>query len=241
MRAGGAIATPAPAALCRRRRRPTNGTRSNAGSGCSTGSRRRHPLGTQLVAVILSCVFVSKSLASCRSRNWLDASPERRLTMRPRRTAGPRAAYRPSVERSYSPARSGTQPHHTANPLRGPRTRERWLCPRSYRPRRRCIGSPPSGGQACRAGASPPSRNDRSHIRSWSAHKRRNGRSLPRDRARAPSARTARKGTRRAERRRSAGRRRTSPRGRQGSIRTRRRGSASDRCDPSAQGFWSLD
>jgi hypothetical protein len=43
--------------------------------------------GLQLATPILSCVFVSKSLASCRSRNWLDGSPERRLTMRPRRTA----------------------------------------------------------------------------------------------------------------------------------------------------------
>src|SRR6476660_6838706 len=37
---------------------------------------------------ILSCVFVSKSLASWRSCNWLAGSPEMRLTMRPRFTAG---------------------------------------------------------------------------------------------------------------------------------------------------------
>src|SRR4029450_4387023 len=37
---------------------------------------------------LLSCVFVSKSLASCRSCNWLAGSPEMRLTMRPRFTAG---------------------------------------------------------------------------------------------------------------------------------------------------------
>src|SRR5882724_1543279 len=37
---------------------------------------------------ILSCVLVSKSLASWRSCNWLAGSPEIRLTMRPRFTAG---------------------------------------------------------------------------------------------------------------------------------------------------------
>ena len=36
----------------------------------------------------LSCVFVSKSLASWRSCNWLEGSPEVRLTIRPRLTAG---------------------------------------------------------------------------------------------------------------------------------------------------------
>ena len=38
----------------------------------------------QLPATSLSCVLVSKSLASWRSCNWLDGSPEMRLTMRPR-------------------------------------------------------------------------------------------------------------------------------------------------------------
>ena len=42
----------------------------------------------QSAAASLSCVFVSKSLASWRSCNWLEGSPERRLTMRPRFTAG---------------------------------------------------------------------------------------------------------------------------------------------------------
>jgi hypothetical protein len=37
---------------------------------------------------ILSCVWVSKSRASWRSCNWLAGSPEMRLTMRPRLTAG---------------------------------------------------------------------------------------------------------------------------------------------------------
>jgi hypothetical protein len=37
---------------------------------------------------ILSCVWVSKSLAAWRSCNWLAGSPEMRLTMRPRLTAG---------------------------------------------------------------------------------------------------------------------------------------------------------
>jgi hypothetical protein len=37
---------------------------------------------------ILSCVWVSKSPASWRSCNWLAGSPEMRLTMRPRLTAG---------------------------------------------------------------------------------------------------------------------------------------------------------
>src|SRR5208282_2104585 len=46
-------------------------------------------LGSQFAAVAsLSAVFVSKSLASWRSCNWLEGSPERRLTMRPRLTAG---------------------------------------------------------------------------------------------------------------------------------------------------------
>src|SRR3954471_7893152 len=36
----------------------------------------------------LSCVFVSKSDASWRSCSWLAGSPEMRLTMRPRFTAG---------------------------------------------------------------------------------------------------------------------------------------------------------
>ncbi len=40
------------------------------------------------VASILSCVFVSKSLASCRSCSCSDGSPITRLTMRPRLTAG---------------------------------------------------------------------------------------------------------------------------------------------------------
>jgi len=37
---------------------------------------------------ILSCVLVSKSEASWRSRNWLSGFPDTRLTMRPRLTAG---------------------------------------------------------------------------------------------------------------------------------------------------------
>lgn len=37
---------------------------------------------------ILSAVFVSKSRASWRSRNWVDGSPDVRLTMRPRLTVG---------------------------------------------------------------------------------------------------------------------------------------------------------
>ena len=36
----------------------------------------------------LSCVVLSKSLASCRSRSWLSGAPKTRLTMRPRFTAG---------------------------------------------------------------------------------------------------------------------------------------------------------
>ncbi len=39
-------------------------------------------------SISLSCVLVSKSLASCRSCNWLAGSPEVRLTLRPRATAG---------------------------------------------------------------------------------------------------------------------------------------------------------
>ncbi len=68
----------------------------------STGhtSLRAHKLGVatpsfwlerkivQLAAASLSCVLVSKSLASWRSCNWLDGSPDIRLTIRPRFTAG---------------------------------------------------------------------------------------------------------------------------------------------------------
>src|SRR3546814_945453 len=36
----------------------------------------------------LSCVLVSNSLASCRSRNWLEGAPDVRFTFRPRATAG---------------------------------------------------------------------------------------------------------------------------------------------------------
>ena len=46
----------------------------------------------------LSCVLVSKSPASWRSCSWLDGSPETRLTMRPRFTAGRWAIW--SVQRS---------------------------------------------------------------------------------------------------------------------------------------------
>src|SRR5262249_23884648 len=46
---------------------------------------------------ILSCVCVSKSLASWRSWSWLAGSPEMRLTMRPRFTAGRLAIW--SVQR----------------------------------------------------------------------------------------------------------------------------------------------
>src|SRR5690242_19903543 len=42
----------------------------------------------QLRAASLSWVLVSKSPASWRSCNWLEGSPEVRLTMRPRLTAG---------------------------------------------------------------------------------------------------------------------------------------------------------
>src|SRR5215469_9165677 len=45
----------------------------------------------------LSCVFVSKSPASWRSCNWVEGSPETRLTMRPRLTAGRLAIW--SVQR----------------------------------------------------------------------------------------------------------------------------------------------
>src|SRR3546814_2146192 len=41
--------------------------------------------------VSLSCVLVSKSPTSCRSCSWLEGSPNVRLTMRPRATAGRRS------------------------------------------------------------------------------------------------------------------------------------------------------
>src|ERR1700730_6487993 len=44
--------------------------------------------GALAASPILSCVLVSKSPASWRSCNWLAGSPQVRLTMRPRFTAG---------------------------------------------------------------------------------------------------------------------------------------------------------
>src|SRR5437764_8446875 len=49
---------------------------------------RRSPTILAQLAASLSCVFVSKSLASCRSSSCSDGSPAVRLTMRPRLTAG---------------------------------------------------------------------------------------------------------------------------------------------------------
>jgi len=52
---------------------------------CSQSSARPRPARTpQPLAATLSCVFVSKSLASWRSCNWLDGSPLTRFTIRPR-------------------------------------------------------------------------------------------------------------------------------------------------------------
>jgi len=51
----------------------------------------RHPMPHPSAGCTLSCVLVSKSLASCRSSSWLEGSPNARLTMRPRFTA-PRSA-----------------------------------------------------------------------------------------------------------------------------------------------------
>jgi len=42
----------------------------------------------QVYFASLSCVLVSKSVASWRSCNWLEGSPKVQLTMRPRLTAG---------------------------------------------------------------------------------------------------------------------------------------------------------
>lgn len=66
-------------------------------------ARRRAVFAGYLAAPVvgisnLSCVFVSKSLASWRSNNWLEGSPQARLTLRPRCTAGRRAIS--SVQRS---------------------------------------------------------------------------------------------------------------------------------------------
>jgi hypothetical protein len=52
------------------------------------GGERCPPRYFAAVASTLSCVFVSKSLASCRSRSCSFGSPMPRLTMRPRFTAG---------------------------------------------------------------------------------------------------------------------------------------------------------
>jgi hypothetical protein len=53
---------------------------------CSPICRARSP--PYPAAATLSCVLVSKSLASCRSRSWLAGSPKMRFTIRPRFTAG---------------------------------------------------------------------------------------------------------------------------------------------------------
>ena len=69
--------------------------------------------GGSVAAATLSCVFVSKSLASCRSCNWPDGSPCSRLTIRPRLTAG--RAWIGSAQRTtflYS-YRQGTRPRRT--------------------------------------------------------------------------------------------------------------------------------
>ena len=92
-------------------------------------AQSRHTAVLQPIGASLSCVFLSKSLASCRS------------------------------------------------------CRERSPCRRSYMHRRRCTPSRRGSGRVRRAGASPPSQSDRSHIRSLSARRHRNGRSRRRDRA----------------------------------------------------------
>ena len=60
-------------------------------TGLAVGARltlRPHPARPQPLGAILSCVLVAKSPASWRSCSWLDGSPETRLTIRPRCTAG---------------------------------------------------------------------------------------------------------------------------------------------------------
>src|SRR5258708_14132894 len=53
---------------------------------------RRPPRSTLFpYTTLFRSVLVSKSLASCRSRSWLAGSPQARLTMRPRLTAGRRS------------------------------------------------------------------------------------------------------------------------------------------------------
>ena len=62
--------------------------RNGAHEGKRSQDRRIPGASIQPAAGSLSCVRVSKSLASWRSCNWLEGSPETRLTMRPRLTAG---------------------------------------------------------------------------------------------------------------------------------------------------------
>ena len=59
---------------------------------CPVITVRLQPLANPVLspysAATLSCVFVAKSLASCRSCNCSDGSPCSRFTIRPRFTAG---------------------------------------------------------------------------------------------------------------------------------------------------------
>ena len=71
----------------------TNARHPARGKGSwQTPPRRRPRLTLTRAAHVdglsLSSVLVSKSPASCRSRSWVDGSPCRRLTIRPRFTAG---------------------------------------------------------------------------------------------------------------------------------------------------------
>ena len=181
----------------------------------------------------LSCVLVSKSLASCRSRSWDSGFPNERLTMRPRFTAGRSAiSVRPpddvGVARDVEELARAVDEAGDERAIPGVHgdVGDRVLVAGEV------AVLPRGAGRARRAGASPPSRSDRWRTRSSRAHTRRSGRSRRRGRGRCPSARRATRGTRSARGAPSAGTRRTSPRGRGGSRPTRRRASAGRCCDP---------
>jgi hypothetical protein len=198
-----------------------------------------HGGGWVHVGATLSCVFVSKSLASWRSCSWLAGSPCTRLTMRPRRTAGRCAISRPSAARSCRCAPAGTR-----------------------RLRSEALGQLPVPGPDGHVGDGVVVAGHVAGLGQAAVQHvhlaldfhgvavdgvldlfRRVGievaETAAQETARCPSARTASSGIRRARRCRWAGRRRTSRPGTSGSRRTRTPAPAAARCGPPARGSWS--
>jgi len=127
-------------------------------------------------AATLSSVLVSKSLASCRSRSWLAGSPKMRFTIR--RAAPPvaRQSHRSSA------ARSCNRPLKELAGLVNQTLGERAVPgPDRMSAMVYCVSARyrfrPGAGPARPSAASPPWRNGRWRIQSWSAHTHRSGRS----------------------------------------------------------------